>query len=67
MNAERGIHIGVFFLLLIGLCTLSGWASYRYIGDLALKIAGIALSWGIILLALYVAFKKLKWNWWNSS
>ena len=65
MNTERIIHAGVFFLLLIGLFTLSGWVSYRYVGEVALQIAGIALSWGIILLVLYVAFKKLDWRWWG--
>jgi hypothetical protein len=23
------------------------------------------LSWGIILLILYVSFKKLGWHWWS--
>jgi hypothetical protein len=31
---------------------------------LILEIAGIALSWGIILLVLYVSFTKLEWDWW---
>ena len=65
MTAERFIHIAAFFLLLIGLCAVSGWASYTYINDLVLKLAGITLSWGIILLALYLVFRKLDWHWWS--
>jgi hypothetical protein len=30
-----------------------------------LQIAGIALSWGVILLVLYAGFIKLEWQWWN--
>jgi hypothetical protein len=66
VTAERVIHAAVFTLLLVGLCAVAGWASFQ-IEDLILKIAGIALSWGIILLALYVAFRKLKWQWWDST
>ena len=65
LTAERVIHAAVFALLLIGLCTVTGWASYQYINELVLKLAGITLSWGIILLALYVVFKKLDWRWWS--
>jgi len=56
----------VFVLLLSGLSAISAWASYTYLNDnLVLAIAGIPLSWGIILLALYVTFKKLGWHWWS--
>ena len=65
LNAERAIHAAVFVLLLIGLCTITGWESYQYITDFALKLAGITLSWGIILLSLYVIFRKLDWRWWS--
>ncbi|MCW4018463.1 MAG: hypothetical protein NWF00_07285 [Candidatus Bathyarchaeota archaeon] len=65
MTAERGIHAAVFILLLVGLFAVTGWASIRYIDDLILKIAGFALSWGIILLVLYVVFRKLDWQWWS--
>ena len=65
LNAERAIHAAVFVLLLMGLCTITGWVSYQYITDFVLKLAGITLSWGIILLALYVIFRKLDWRWWN--
>jgi hypothetical protein len=65
LNTERGIHAGAFILLLIGLCALTGWASFSYIHEVVLQIAGIALSWGIILLALYLAFKKFEWRWWG--
>jgi hypothetical protein len=65
LTAERAIHAAVFALLLIGLCTMSGWTLYNYVNDIVLKLAGITLSWGIILLALYLSFKKLDWNWWS--
>ena len=65
LTAERAIHAAVFALLLIGLCTISGWVSYQYISEFVLKLAGITLSWGIILLALYIVFKKLDWRWWS--
>jgi hypothetical protein len=53
-------------LLLVGLTVLSAWAVYNYLqSNIALTIAGVALSWGIILLALYIVFKKLGWKWWS--
>jgi len=55
----------MFALLLVGLCGITAWASYTYVGNDLLKIAGIALSWGVILLVLYVGFKKLGWEWWS--
>jgi hypothetical protein len=67
LNTERAIHAAVFILMLIGLCTLAGWATNNYIEDIVLKIAGAALSWGIILLALYLSFKKLNWHWWTNT
>jgi hypothetical protein len=67
MTTERVIHAAVFALLLVGLFTLTGWASYHYIEDMILKIAGITLSWGIILLVLFIVFKKFEWHWWNSN
>ncbi len=68
MNVERGIHAAVFILLLVGLCAVAGWVSLRYIAnDFILKIAGIALGWGVILLALYVVFRKLSWRWWDQT
>jgi hypothetical protein len=67
LTAERVIHAAAFALLLVGLIALSGWASYVYIDDWILKIGAIALSWGMILLILYVSFKKLGWNWWSPA
>ena len=67
LTVERVIHAAAFVLLLVGLIALSGWASHVYIDDWILKIAAIALSWGIILLILYVSFKKLGWNWWSPA
>ncbi|MGD0204509.1 MAG: hypothetical protein ABSC20_11480 [Candidatus Bathyarchaeia archaeon] len=66
MTAERAIHAGIFVLLLVGLTVLSAWASYTYLqANLILVIGSIPLSWGIILLAMYLSFKKLGWTWWN--
>ena len=66
MAAERAIQFAMFILLLIGLCGISAWASYSYLSEtLILEVAGIALSWGVILLVLYLGFKKLNWDWWS--
>jgi len=66
LTAERAIHASIFILLLVGLTVLSAWASYTYLQDnLILVIAAIPLSWGIILLAMYLSFKKLGWKWWS--
>jgi len=55
----------MFAFLLAGLCGVSAWASYSYISNIVLQFAGIALSWGVILLVLYLGFKKLNWDWWS--
>jgi len=66
VTAERTIRMLIFVLLLSGLSAISAWASYTYLNDnLVLAIAGIPLSWGIILLVLYITFKKLNWDWWS--
>jgi uncharacterized protein (DUF486 family) len=66
LTAERAIHASIFILLLVGLTVLSAWASYTYLqNNLILVIAAIPLSWGIILLAMYLSFKKLGWKWWS--
>jgi hypothetical protein len=65
LTAENAIHIAMFILILVGLCGISAWASYTYVDIYLLKIAGIALSWGVILLVLYLGFKKLNWTWWD--
>jgi membrane protein implicated in regulation of membrane protease activity len=54
----------MFILILIGLCLLSGWVSHAYLTDLILQLAAVALSWGAILLVLYVGFRVLGWDWW---
>jgi hypothetical protein len=63
--AERAIHFAIFTLLLIGLSAVSAWVCYAYLQPLILQIAGIALSWGVILLVLYAGFIKLEWQWWS--
>ena len=66
MTVERAIHFVMFSLILMGLCGVSAWTSYTYLKEnLILEIAGIALSWGVILLILYLGFKKLNWDWWS--
>jgi hypothetical protein len=66
MTAERAIHAGIFILLFAGLTVLTGWASYNYLqSNLILVIGSIPLGWGIILLAMYLSFKRLGWNWWS--
>jgi hypothetical protein len=65
LNVERAIHFVTFSLILVGLCGVTTWMSYTYVLNDLLKIAGIALSWGVILLILYLGFKKLNWDWWS--
>jgi hypothetical protein len=66
MAAERAIQFATFTLILIGICGISAWASYTYLSDtLILEIAGMALSWGVTLLILYLGFKQLNWDWWS--
>ncbi|MEM2280366.1 MAG: hypothetical protein QXZ68_00035 [Candidatus Bathyarchaeia archaeon] len=67
MTVERAIQCATFLLILVGLCGLSAWAAHTYLSDahVILEAAAIALSWGVILLILYVSFKKLNWEWWG--
>jgi hypothetical protein len=65
LTTERAIHFIMFVLLVIGLFGVSAWAGCRYVSDYLLKLASIALSWGIILMVLYVIFERLDWNWWH--
>jgi hypothetical protein len=55
----------MFILLLVGLGSLTAWASYAYLPNLILQVAAVALGWGVILLVLYVGFKALGWSWWS--
>ena len=65
MTGERAIHIAIFLLFVVGLCGISGYIIGAYSTNSLLTIAGIALSWGLILLALYTIFKALDWKWWE--
>jgi len=66
LTGERAIHFAMFILLLVGLCGISAWASYTYLSEnLILEVASFSLSWGVILLVLYLGFKKLDWEWWS--
>jgi len=65
LTVERAIHFATFTLILVGLCGVSAWTSYAYVPNDLLKIASITLSWGVILLILYLGFKYLDWDWWS--
>jgi hypothetical protein len=65
LTGERAIHVVIFLLVLIGLGGISGWIIYASTQNDLLRIAGIALGWGIILLALYAGFRALNWKWWE--
>jgi hypothetical protein len=66
LTTEQTIHRAVFALLLVGFWSVSAWESLTYLSNKwILVIAGVTLSWGIILLILYVSFKKLGWDWWS--
>ncbi|MGA3111704.1 MAG: hypothetical protein ABSE15_06680 [Candidatus Bathyarchaeia archaeon] len=66
MSGERFIYAGIFFLLFVGLAIFGGWGVYTALhNNMVLAFAGIALICGIILLALYVVFKQLSWEWWS--
>jgi hypothetical protein len=68
LTAERAIHASIFFLLLAGLAVLSLWLIFTYLppkDNLILVIASVPLSWGVILLAMYITFSKLGGNWWS--
>jgi hypothetical protein len=66
LTAEKAIHFAIFVFMLIGLSSLSAWVAYTYLHDnLILEIAGMALSWGTILLVLYVSFNRARWDWWS--
>jgi len=66
LTVERAIHFAMFTLLLVGLCAVSAWASWSYLREnLILEVAGMALSWGVILSILYLGFRQLDWDWWS--
>jgi hypothetical protein len=65
MAIERALRAVTFILILTGLAGMSAWAINASGANYLLQIACIALSWGVILLALYITFKKLDWGWWS--
>ena len=68
MTTEKAIHFVIFVFMLIGLSSLSAWVAYTYLqGNLILEIAGMALSWGTILLVLYASFSRAGWGWWSEN
>jgi hypothetical protein len=67
LTVEKAIHVAMFILLLIGLCGVIAWVIVAYVQNDLLKFGGVALSWGVILLALYASFKQLGWKWWSET
>jgi hypothetical protein len=66
LTGERVIHASIFILLLVGLTVLTAYLSYTYLQkNLILVVGAIPLAWGIILLAMYLGFKKADWKWWS--
>jgi len=67
MTAERIIHASIFVLLLVGLTVLTAYLSYTYLQNynIILVVGSIPLAWGIILLVMYLGFKKADWKWWS--
>jgi phosphatidylserine synthase len=64
---EKIIYSAVFLLFLIGACGLTAYAFYAVIKDLYSPVfyAGIAITWGVILLVLYLVFERQDWKWWS--
>lgn len=65
MAIEKALQAVIFILILAGLAGISTWAINAYVTNPLLLIAGTTLSWGVILLVLFVVFKELKWEWWT--
>jgi hypothetical protein len=67
LTAERGILGGIFALILVGLGILSAWLIYSFLwaNNMIIAIALIPLSWGLILLVMYLAFRALDMSWWD--
>ena len=67
MGAERIIHASIFFLLLVGVAALCFWVISNFLSfqdNFILFLAIVPLSWGILLLLLYLVFSKMDWKWW---
>jgi hypothetical protein len=65
MAIEKALQAVIFILILAGLAGISTWAINAYVTSSLLLVAGTALSWGLILLVLFVVFRELKWEWWT--
>lgn len=67
MAAQKIIYFIIFFLFLVGACGLSAYAFAAAIENpLAnpLFYAATAITWGVILLVLYLVFERQDWEWW---
>lgn len=66
VSADDIFHFIVFFLLLGVFTALAGYLMFTYapIEDV-LKWILSALSFIIILVALWFLFEKIKWDWWH--
>jgi hypothetical protein len=68
LAAQKILYFIIFFLFLVGACGLSAYVFARSIeGDITnpLFYAATAITWGIILLVLYLVFEKQDWEWWT--
>jgi len=66
LDTEKIIHIIIFFLFLVGACWLAIYAlSVAIPLTSPVFFAGTAIVWGVILLVLYLVFKKQNWEWWR--
>ncbi|MBX5327568.1 MAG: hypothetical protein ACQXXH_02880 [Candidatus Bathyarchaeia archaeon] len=68
MAAQKVIYFIIFFLFLVGACGLSAYAfSVAIDNELSnpLFYASTAITWGVILLILYLVFERQDWEWWS--
>lgn len=68
MAAQKIIYFVIFFLFLIGACGLSAYVFNQSIegGIISpLFYAATAITWGVILLVLYLIFERQEWEWWT--
>ena len=67
MVAKKVIYFIIFFLFLFGACGLSAYALYAPIEgkNPLFYAAATAITWGIILLILYMVFERQDWEWWS--
>jgi hypothetical protein len=67
LAAKSVLYFIIFFLFLFGTCGLAAYAIFVATGGIADPIfyAATAISWGVILLVLYLVFERQDWEWWS--